>query len=276
MPTEPQQPDLLTAPEIAEEAAREGRQLARAPARTLSSLTESMAAITMMERLAKNSAVDVAKMREARELAMEIVRDQRRDAFHGAMAAAQAEMGPIRADAENDETKSRYGSHAALDRALRPIYTKHGFDLTFDTEPNPLPEMMTFICEATAHGHTRRYRLELPVDGKGPKGGNVMSRTHAASSGVTYAMRILLKMVFNIAIDRDDDGNAAGRVKLENIDPSKPTITLDQETILRDKCKEVGCSPEKFLNWAKVDKFENIPADIYDRCLQGLNTFRKS
>jgi len=276
MPDETTQPEFTDRHAIAAEAERESRAIAKAPARTVSSLTESMAAISMMERLAKNAAVDVAKMREARELAMEIVRDQRRDAFHTSMAAAQAEMEPIRADAKNDETKSKYGSHAALDRALRPIYTKYGFDLTFDTEPNPAPEMMTFICEATAHGHTRRYRLELPVDGKGPKGGNVMSRTHAASSGVTYAMRILLKMVFNIAIDRDDDGNAAGKTPLSNIDSAKPKITLDQETLLRDKCRDVGCPEAKFLTWAKIDRFENIPAEIFDSCMDGLNSFRKS
>jgi hypothetical protein len=38
-----------------------------------------------------------------------------------------------------------------------------------------------------------------------------MSRTHAAASAISYGMRYLMVMVFCLAIDRDDDGNAAGK-----------------------------------------------------------------
>lgn len=37
-----------------------------------------------------------------------------------------------------------------------------------------------------------------------------MTKTHAMGSGVSYGMRYLLRMIFNLAIDQDDDGNAAG------------------------------------------------------------------
>ena len=36
-------------------------------------------------------------------------------------------------DSGNPQTRSKYASLAAIDRALRPIYTKHGFSVTFDT-----------------------------------------------------------------------------------------------------------------------------------------------
>jgi pyruvate/2-oxoglutarate dehydrogenase complex dihydrolipoamide acyltransferase (E2) component len=264
----------------ATEAPVERRDVAAASARPPASrsapsgaLSETMAVIAMMERMAKNKDVDVAKMAQVRELGMAIIADQRRDAFNEAMAAAQAEMNPVIADAKNGETQSKYASHAALDRALRPIYTGHGFQLTYDTEPNPAPEMMTFICDASAGGHTRRYRIELPVDGKGPKGGNVMSRTHAASSGVTYAMRILLKMVFNIAIDRDDDGNAAGRTVIDNVDPKIPKVTEDQIVALHEKCEAVGCPRQRFLSHIRISRFEDIPAADFAAHIQLLGTF---
>jgi hypothetical protein len=242
-----------------------------------SGLSETHAVIAMLERLAKNKDVDVAKMKEARELANEIMTAQRKDAFDEAMAAAQAEMHPVIADAANSETKSKYASHANLDRVLRPIYTRHGFLLTYDTEPNPTPEMMTFVCYAAAHGYERKYSIDLPVDGKGPKGGNVMSRTHAASSGVTYAMRILLKMVFNIAIDRDDDGNGAGRVE-----DDRPKVSQEQADTLIEKCEAVGCPRAKFLKWVEKDlkgvkltRIEDIPAELFDGCMSGLSLFQK-
>jgi hypothetical protein len=59
------------------------------------------------------------------------------------------------------------------------------------------------------HGHSRRYVLPMPADCKGARGGDVMSRTHATASACSYGMRYLATMTFNLAIDRDDDGNAA-------------------------------------------------------------------
>jgi hypothetical protein len=49
----------------------------------------------------------------------------------------------------------------------------------------------------------------MPADGKGAKGGDVMTRTHAAGSAFSYGQRYLLKLIFNIATGEDDDGNAA-------------------------------------------------------------------
>src|SRR5262245_41093248 len=45
---------------------------------------------------------------------------------------------------------------------------------------------------------------------RAPGGGDVMSRTHATASACSYGMRYLATMIFNLSIDRDDDGNAAG------------------------------------------------------------------
>jgi hypothetical protein len=48
----------------------------------------------------------------------------------------------------------------------------------------------------------------MPSDGKGAKGGDVMTKTHATGAASQYGMRYLLKMIFNVAIGEDDnDGN---------------------------------------------------------------------
>ena len=48
----------------------------------------------------------------------------------------------------------------------------------------------------------------MPADGKGAKGGDVMTKTHATGAAVSYGMRYLLKMIFNVAVGEDDtDGN---------------------------------------------------------------------
>src|SRR5690606_25412546 len=107
-------------------------------------------------------------------------------------------------------TKSHYATHAAIDRVLRPIYTEHGFALSFNTSPLDAPDMVRVLCYVThASGHTRTYQIDIPADGKGAKGGDVMTRTHATGSAAQYGMRYLLKMIFHVSIGADDDGNTA-------------------------------------------------------------------
>lgn len=167
--------------------------------------------LTMIERAARDASIDIDKLDRL------LVMRERENArlaerqFHEALALAQAEMEPITTDAKNEQTRSKYASYAALDRAVRPIYTKHGFGLTFNTEDAPGELQARIVCDVChADGHTRRYRIDMPVDGKGAKGGDVMTKTHAMGSGVSYGMRYLLRMIFNLATDQEDDGNAAG------------------------------------------------------------------
>ena len=163
----------------------------------------------LIERLAtKGVAVEV--LRELLELrAVEKAR-MAREMFYAELSAAQKEMRPVSADASNPQTRSKYASYAALDNAVRPIYTRHGFALSFDTADATLPENVRVICNVShAAGHEHLYHVDMPADGKGAKGGDVMTKTHAVGAGISYGMRYLLKMVFNIAVGEDDrDGNA--------------------------------------------------------------------
>jgi ERF superfamily len=167
--------------------------------------------IQLIERVARDPSIDVDKL--DRLLIMRERENARlaEQAFAAALAEAQTEMVPVVADSSNPQTRSRFASYAALDRAVRPIYTKHGFGLTFNTDDSPGPEQARTICDVChSGGHTRRYRIDMPVDGKGARGGDVMTKTHAMGSGVSYGMRYLFRMIFNLAVDHDDDGNGAG------------------------------------------------------------------
>jgi hypothetical protein len=170
----------------------------------------SVAFLQMIERAARDPAIDIDKLDRLllmRERENARVAEQ---AFNTALAEAQTEMQPVATDSDNPQTRSRYASYAALDRAVRPIYTMHGFALSFNTANAPGPEQARIVCDVShVGGHTRRYHIDMPLDGKGARGGDVMSKTHAMGSGVSYGMRYL-RMIFNLAIDYDDDGDAAG------------------------------------------------------------------
>jgi ERF superfamily len=167
--------------------------------------------LAMIERAARDPSIDIDKLDRLllmRERENARVAEQ---AFNAALAEAQTQMHPVATDSDNPQTRSRYASYAALDRAVRPIYAGHGFALSFNTAEAPGPEQARIVCDVShVGGHTRRYHIDMPVDGKGARGGDVMTKPHAMGSGVSYGMRYLLRMIFNLAIDYDDDGNAAG------------------------------------------------------------------
>jgi len=174
----------------------------------------SDASVSIFERLARDPSVDVDKFERFVQMHVEERARQAEQAFNVAMTAAQADMRPVVADADNPQTGSRYASYDALDSALRPIYTRHGFGLSFDTGDSPHELHVRVLCYATHRdGGKRTYRIDMPTDGKGARGGDVMTRTHATGSGTSYGQRYLLKLIFNVAIRRDradDDGNRAG------------------------------------------------------------------
>jgi hypothetical protein len=131
--------------------------------------------------------------------------------WNAAMNRAQAAMGRVAADATNPQTHSKYATYAALDREVRPIYTQEGLSLSFDTADTTKAEVVKVLCYvAHSAGHSRTYQAEMPADGKGARGNDVMTKTHASGAAMAYGMRYLLKMIFNIAVGEDDDDGNGG------------------------------------------------------------------
>jgi hypothetical protein len=75
--------------------------------------------------------VDIERIERGAALYERALARDAETAFNTAMAHAQEEMRPISANANNPQTKSRYAKYDALDAAVRPIYSKHGFSLSF-------------------------------------------------------------------------------------------------------------------------------------------------
>ncbi len=189
------------------------------PARELQSMSDAAALMQAITAAASNPAVDIDKMIRLLEMHAKLNAEVVERAFNAALSAAQSEMRIVVTDKRNSQTMSKYASYEALDRAVRPTYTSHGFSLTFNTGDAPDDKIVIKCRVAHDDGHSRDYSITMPADGKGAKGGEVMTRTHATGSAVSYGMRYLLKMIFNIATGdgwSDDDGNAAGSKPVED------------------------------------------------------------
>lgn len=221
--------------------------------------------VSMIERAARDPAVNMDKLE--RLLAMKERQETRvaEQAFAEAMTKAQSEMRAVAADANNPQTRSRYASYMALDRATRPIYTKHGFALSFTTGEAATDHIL-IVCDVShAAGHTRRYSVPMPADGKGAKGGDVMTKTHAVGAAMTYGQRYLLKMIFNIAVGEDTDGNDTGG-----------TISEKQGEIISALIVEAGADVARFLKWVGAESISDIPARKFNAAVAMLETKKRA
>jgi len=226
--------------------------------------TDAGALLEIISRIASNPGVDVEKierMMNLYERMLTSARNAEREALFGeAFAKAQAAMKPVIVDSKNDQTKSRYASQAAIDIAIRDTYTQHGFSLTFDTSPSSSPDMIRLVATLRhACGYAKDYHLDMPADGKGAKGGDVMTRTHATGAGVTYGQRYLTKMIFNVAVGRDDDGNAAAQ--------PQAVITKKQLDELVALCDDLGADKRQFCEFMQVPSLADIPQHRYAHAL---------
>lgn len=182
-----------------------------AQSRALQVASDNATIIKAITQAATNPNVDVEKMERLWAMHEKIAARDAEQSFNDSMTRAQADTGRISADAVNPQTRSQYASYAQLDRHLRPVYTKHGFSLSFNTGKSDKPEHIAVLCYVShSAGHTRPYSVEMPADGKGAKGGDVMTKTHATGSAMSYGMRYLLKLIFNVAIGEDDDDGNGG------------------------------------------------------------------
>jgi len=243
----------MTAPE--QQKAERINQVTKLEDHTPAPISDATAIIQVIERAAMNPAVDVDKME--RLLAMH-ERMRARDAemaFNEAMTLAQAEMRAVSVNATNKQTGSKYATYEKLDAALRPIYTKFGFAISYNTADCPMPECVRVVALVShSSGHSRPYHIDMPADGKGAKGGDVMTKTHATGAALSYGSRYLLKGIFNVAIGEEDrDGNPI----------DAPKITADQINRLHELASDYDADLPKFLKYMGVEKISDIPAAQY-------------
>lgn len=209
----------------------------------------------VIARAARDPSVDIDKMERLIAMQERVQAREAELAFNQALNAAQSEMRPIAANASNPQTKSRYASYDKLDRVLRPIYTEHGFSLSFDEDDSPKPDHVRVVCYVShKSGHTRTYHRDMPADGKGAKGGDVMTKTHAAGAAGSYGARYLLKGIFNVSVGEEDEDGNAPRPKLAMVSDSDVAL-------IEQYCQALGGNTRPtMLNAYKVQAIPDLTA----------------
>ena len=204
----------------------------------------------MLLSIAVEKGTDLDQLEKLMDLQERYENKEANKVFSAAMTDAQSQMTSISQDASNSQTHSKYATYKALDAATRPIYTANGFSLSFDTG-DMIEDNIIMVIATVKHsaGHEETYKMPVPCDGKGAKGNDVMTKTHAVMSALSYGKRGLLKMIFNLAEgESDDDGNLAGTA----------AITKEQCDALEARLEACGADKKAFCKHMKVDAITKI------------------
>ncbi len=218
--------------------------------------------ITIMEivrDIASNPQADVGKLEKILDLQERFEKNQARVAFNRAMKNAQEEMDPVRRDAKNESNHSRYARLETIDAAIRPIYTRHGFCLSFSEVPAVRhAENVRLRCNAHhAEGHTEPYELEAPPDIMGPQGKATKTGVQGMGSTVSYLRRYLKLMIFDIALTNEDNDGQRRREPPADEPPLKQGVDL-HEDITSNPVPETKAGQRQFTHFEILQSFGGV------------------
>lgn len=208
-----------------------------------SGLAQGANPIAMLNQLIQQG-TDVDKLGKLMDLAERWKADQAASEFAAALNECQQVMPCVVKDRTNEFTKSKYATLENVNSIIKPVYTRHGFSLSYGMADSPVEGCIRVVCDvAHTGGHTRRYHLDCPSDTAGAKGGSNKTGVQGLGSTVTYARRYLALMIFNVTVaDQDMDGNAA-----ENFD----TITEAEVLEVEDEINDRAVDRVRFLDWCE-------------------------
>lgn len=142
-----------------------------------------------------------------------------------AIAAAQAELKPVKRENENPFFKSRYADLASVWEAVKP-FQKHGIAIT--QMPFDAGEGMIGITTQLTHesGEWINGSLALPVSKADAQG---------VGSAITYARRYAIGCLTGVVTEDDDDGNQAVQAKpAQRFAQQKATVAKAFQEIRQD------------------------------------------
>lgn len=203
--------------------------------------------------------LDPEKMSRLLDVHERILADQRKTAFMAAMARVAPLLPEI-----GKHGVSHHGAYSRLediDRAIRPIISKEGFSLSFDTVPQENNKIRVIIKVSHAAGYFETKQIDLPLDKSGNK-----QEVQGVASTIAYGRRLLTKMFFNLIEGGEDlDGNP------------NALISQDQAKEINTLLVDTKADRAKFLKLiAGVETIENIPARDYKRIINALEEKKRN
>ena len=181
------------------------------PPSALAPQSEASAILHMVERVARDPAVNMDVLERLMAMRERVVADERRIAFNRAIGAAKAEMPEIKKNKQvsfgNGKTAYEYEDLAEIERTIKETLGAHALSYRFRTDSISKPGTVIVTCILShGDGHSEENSLSAAADTSGSK-----NAIQGIGSAVTYLERYTLKAALGLAASADDDGFASGR-----------------------------------------------------------------
>lgn len=228
---------------------------------------EGAAILSIIERAARDPAVDIAKMERLFDMHQKMQAQQAERSFNAAMAVVQEKLEPVGRATDNKFLGTKYVDLAALAEQCTPIIASNGFGLSFGTGTATNASSVRILCDVThKDGHAKRYEIELPLDLGGKDGKTNKTALQAFGSTTTYGRRYMMLLIFNVATAAmDNDGNAPKPARKSSAESKRDGTTerfnelrrlisvastvADLSEFTREHQDEINAMPER---WATI------------------------
>ncbi len=223
----------------------------------------------MLERLAINPDVDVAKLSALLDMKERVADKQAEREFNAAMVQLQMVLPRVKKNGFVNKTKAgdpagsgggyNFATWEDMDTVLRPLMREYGFVLSFNSEPPGREGGGAWVIGTLLHigGHSREARINLTLDSGAGK-----NSLQAMGSTLSYGKRYVAEMLFNIVREgADDDATTGGIIyvsaaKAKEIDDLITTTRIDRTA---------------FLQWAEVKSTSEIRLENYTSTLNAIH-----
>jgi hypothetical protein len=196
--------------------------------------------IDIIAKAATSKNVDKEKMDSLIAMQNRMGAERRIAAYNRDMAACQAAIPPI-PKTQKGSGAGKYAPYDEVDKIIRPIYSRFGFSVSFDTETVREGRKKYIIVVSHSEGHADTKDLELPDDN-----GDDMNELQGEGSTLSYAKRYLAGMAFNLVyVGQDNDGNKPSQF-----------ISAEQQAVINNGMNEAQL--KKFLEYMNVQGVQNI------------------
>lgn len=222
---------------------------------------EASAVLSIIERAARDSTVDMDKMERLMAMHERMMAKQSEQAYAEALAAMQSDLPTIgeRGAIRNKDrgVQSTYALWEDINRAILPVLKTHGFSLTFRTDTSQ-GIRVTGVLQHRA-GHKESTEILLPADNSGSK-----NTVQAIASSISYGKRYTAGALLNLTSCGEDDDATSAFSGLSQV---------EQGNIFR-LMQDTDTDEQTFCEWVSKGAFHNVaslPGDYFQPCITALN-----
>ena len=119
-----------------------------------------------------------------------IIDKQSKQSYSQAMSRCQGAMPSVGKNKANTQTRSEYADLDAVIKTIKPVYTSHGFGLSFSEEDSPKENHVRVVCDIMhVDGWSEQKHVDVPLDLAGIGGKTNKTMVHGTGSAFSYGRR---------------------------------------------------------------------------------------